>query len=969
MSQNDNVPPGLDEFIASVPTSGASVPSSGTPPGLDEFIQEEALQEKYGGVGQQAIAGLEALGRGVAGPLVPLAEKALGVDPADMRGRAAANEMTALGAEATGLIGGLLVGTGVGGLAAKAGTGATKVAGLGRVLEAETLATKAAQAGKAAEVLTAAGAPEAAMMAARAAELGAAAEGAAKGVSLSAKVGSSAVQQAAEMAVIQSGSELSKMVMEDPNTSAETALSNIGLAAALGAGGGTLITGGISPLWKATGGPKLEKFLTGFKDHLNGVGRLPMPENIAAAESLLGVELTAIQKAAISGDPKAAMLFKQLKNNNHPEILKSIDDLHEATNAKVTQSLGVHVDDVANYDANHQGKAVIDAFKREYDEKFTPIQKQYDLVKEASHPIQLADDVKLAEYAKLVESGQKYGAAGSPQAKLFDDYGNRLLSQNSIGQVDKLIHELNNEMKKAFRAGDMNNYGALKDIKTSLNAFQETEIANASMAGLAPRSFTMEGAEVNAARAMANEDYKRVASISQEMSQHLGLGEFRGQKALMAKLADKKSPEQVLKALSPKNNADLIPFLAEHFPATLKAVQENELKQLIRPAILAAKEGEAINLKVLTNAIEKLQAGNAEYLKFVMPEDLPGKIAAAKTLKEAIPHARGSAKVEGWQEKLFGQVPASALAMVSFLAGQNPMGGYVVGTLMKLLGGEVPDAVKLSLLRFLSSEAPVKAEGFKAMADFITNTAKGEAFIAKSVKNLMKPGAYVLTEAQMPTAKEIAKLDKLVAENEQDPSKFMNLQGASRVGDYLPDHQAALSESSVRAMQYLSSIKPRDTKNNPLDKTFQPNKSQLGRYNKALEIAQQPAIVLQKMKDGSLQLTDLQDLKAMYPSLYQTYATKIISAAAGKQADEEPIPYKTRVSMSLFLGQPMDATMTPQAIQAAQPVVQQSPMAQQQMPQGPPGKITNEGGKALQKGAQSYKTADQASEGRRANPK
>lgn len=967
MSDINDVPPGLDEFIASAPVTSA--PSGAPPPGLDEFVHEEMLQDKYGGAGQQAIAGLEALGRGVAGPLVPLAEKALGVDPADMRGRAAANEGTALASEGAGLVGTLLLGTGVGGLAAKAGGAATKVAGLGRVLEAESLATKAAQAAKAAEVLTAAGAPEAAMMTARAAELGAAAEGAAKGVSFGAKVGSSAVQQAAEMAVIQSGSELSKMVMEDPNTSAETALSNIGLAAALGAGGGTLVTGGISPLWKASGGPKLEQFLTGFKDHLNGVGRLPMPENIAAAEALLGLELSPIQKAAISGDPKAALLFKSLKDKEHPEIVKGIMELHEGANAKVAESLGVHVDDVANYDANHQGKSVIDAFKREYDEKFAPIQKQYDLVKESSHPIALSDEAKLGEYAKLVEAGQKYGAAGSPQAKLFDDYGNRLLGQNTIGQADKLMTELSNEMKKAYRAGDMNNYQALKEIKTSLNAFQETEIASASMSGLAPKSFTMEGAEVNAARAMADENYKKVAGISQEMSQHLGLGDFKGQKALMSKLADKKSPEQVLKALSPKNNADIIPFLAEHFPGTLKAVQENELKQLLRPAILAAKEGDTINLKVLNNAIEKLKSGNAEYLKFVMPEELPGKIAAAQTLKDALPMSRMSAKVEGWQEKLMGQVPASALAMVSFLAGHNPMGGFVLGTVGKLLGADVPDAVKLGLLRFLSSEAPVRAEGFKAMVDFISNTAKGETFIAKAVKNVMKPGVYVLTEAQMPTAKQIAKLDKMVAQNESNPSEFLALQGASRIGDYLPDHQAALSESSVRAMQYLSSIKPRDVKNNPLDKGQPPSKAQIGRYNKALEIAQQPAIVLQKMKDGSLQLTDLQDLKAMYPSLYQTFATKLISEAAGKTADEEPIPYKTRISMSLFLGQPMDSTMTPQAIQAAQPMSQQAPSAQQQMPQGPPGKITNEGGKALQKGAQSFKTAGQASEARRANPK
>ncbi len=94
-------------------------------PGID-FVpddQHAASVASHGTLGQQGIAALEGLAKGVAGPLATAAEvKGLGVDPEDIKLREEANPITHYGSEAAGL-----------GLGALAGTEATQAGLLGKL--------------------------------------------------------------------------------------------------------------------------------------------------------------------------------------------------------------------------------------------------------------------------------------------------------------------------------------------------------------------------------------------------------------------------------------------------------------------------------------------------------------------------------------------------------------------------------------------------------------------------------------------------------------------------------------------------------------------------------------------------------------------------------------------------------------------------------------------------------------------
>jgi hypothetical protein len=102
---------------------------------------------------------------------------------------------------------------------------------------------------------------------------------------------------------------------------------------------------------------------------------------------------------------------------------------------------------------------------------------------------------------------------------------------------------------------------------------------------------------------------------------------------------------------------------------------------------------------------------------------------------------------------------------------------------------EGKDAVRLGMMKFLSSNQPIKSEALKAAINFADHAYKGETILNKGVENIFKPGVQVITSAQFPSHEQIMKLDKLVAKNQQNPNNLMQSQSDSPLGHYAPEHQ------------------------------------------------------------------------------------------------------------------------------------------------------------------------------------
>jgi hypothetical protein len=256
------------------------------------------------------------------------------------------------------------------------------------------------------------------------------------------------------------------------------------------------------------------------------------------------------------------------------------------------------------------------------------------------------------------------------------------------------------------------------------------------------------------------------------------------------------------------------------------------------------------------------------------------------------------------------------------------------------------------------TKSPVSAEGFKAATDFSVAAAKGVKLLNQGTKAVFKAGSEVLPSALYPTKEDRDKLDERLQEYQKTPQTLMDARSKSQINKYLPAHDDALNSTIGLAVQYLNSLRPSKDKQSPLDSEPVMSSTQKATYNNALDLANQPLTILDKIKSGSVTPADIQVVSTIYPALMQSLKTKLTSEMINAVDNKEPIAYKTRMALSAFMGQPLDSTMQAMSIIAAQPVPPQPTPQQGGAPKG------SKSSPALQKLPNMYQTPGQAREQR-----
>jgi len=929
-------------YAAGPQQASAPAPSSGDGSSFDpQAYVQEGQNERFGQPGEQIKAGLEGVAQGVLGSAAPYLEnKVLKVPKANILAREKANPVIKGAGEVTGLVGSTLTGIpGLGTAMEGVGAAARGVTEAGQALNdvhAAQGALKLAQAAGDAEGIS------------KAADALQTAKEGAKSVGYFSRVGSSAVQQAAEMAVLQGSDEASKLILNDPETSAQSAIANIGLAAALGGSGGAFITGAVSPLWNATAGKVLEGSLGTFLDHVNNVGPKLADKWQGMAEKL-GVKVPQEIVGAQAGD-SAMQYYNDLKRLENPAIRNAEETFHKDVSQSVLDATGLPAEDFQNHDIAAEGREGMEIFKKEAKAIHEPVVEEFNKLTEPFKNTEVDRGAHIAPLdEKISQLALDKGWVGAkiPQNELVEHTLQSLPKIKTAQDLKTLITEVGNIGQKDPQALG---YAAGR-IKASLLEGMQNILGDAIQKGGDPALFDRYVA--------ARKNYAKVASLYDRMGQELSIGKFDGPETFLKRLEEKRSPEEFFKKLSPEGNAEILPILQENFPQTAEKVRQNEMKKIVAPAVRAAKGENAINVKTLNANITKKMAGQAAYAKWALPQQLIDRASAAEEIGGMIPKIKDSG-TPGGLLNLIKSVPTTAIGTIAYITGHNPIIGALAGHLGQLLSRNAPEAIKLSLLRTLASGEPVSGPGFKAMVDMIHNVIKGESLLNKATESVFKSGSQVLTDKLMPNKADREKLDKIVEKSQQDPNFMMNLT-KGETGHYLPQHQSYLTQNVNNQVQYLASLKPQRTPSGPLEKPYPLSSGAMDRYNRALDIANQPAVVLQHVKNGTLQSTDVQDLNALAPGVYNRMAQKLQVEMAKAKDSEYRIPYHTRMGVSLFLGSPIDPSMNPQSIMSAQP-----PPPPQPQPQGQPMK-GRQGKGAINKMPNSYKTPSQAAESDRSS--
>lgn len=230
------------------------------------------------------------------------------------------------------------------------------------------------------------------------------------------------------------------------------------------------------------------------------------------------------------------------------------------------------------------------------------------------------------------------------------------------------------------------------------------------------------------------------------------------------------------------------------------------------------------------------------------------------------------------------------------------------------------------------AETAVSSAAARGTVEYLGNAIKGQQALENSVSGLFGKGAEVIAKDMIPDQESRDKLEKSlnhmsVADN------AMNVGGS--LGHYLPQHAMAAAQTAAQASSYLNSLKPKQPANAPLDSTPPIDKMAQSKYNRALDIAQQPLMVIKHTKDGTLQKSDVDAIRAIYPSTHDAIIQKVSNGLIDHKSKDLRLPYAQRQSMNLLVGgNPLDSTMSPQAAQAIMMSSHVQQAGQQQKPGG-----------------------------------
>lgn len=718
------------------------------------------------------------------------------------------------------------------------------------------------------------------------------------------RIGSAAVQNAVETGLFQAGDEVSKNFSQDPNQTGQTALLNTGLGALFGAGlGGTI--GAVSPTWKAMAGEKMGGLLETFQKRLNGEP-ISLPSEVQGAVDSAGIPIPPEVRAGLSQNPKLQRSFNILqesKTDSGLALKDTLNDFHKNAADGIVSALGedpatvATKGEISHFDA---GSNIKESVAKQIEDNFAPIKEAYNGFKE-----------KFSQVPAQQEANQIAEKVGS---LINDERWN--LSESSPEL--KLANEVLKDIPNIKNLSDLAKYQSLIWSKAKINnqwnaAGKLVGILREAESNLMEKAASLEGTDVAAQMNATRKAYGQYSGLLDDLNSRLHVGKYKGPDSFVENLREMK-PEDVLRRMTNAKDAGLLDLMEKEFPEASGMAKNYHVKNLLAQAATKAPEGYSINSKTFLSKFNEL---SPELKKYILPQGAEQKINGIQSVLDYLPKNRSSG-TPGNADSLWSYMPGSVMAAVSMLTGHSPLMGAILGQVGKLAGRDAPDAIRLAMLKFLGNDKEINAPAMKAMIDFVHNTIQGQNLLSNGAKAVFESGRIVLPAKLIPDDKSREKLDDRLKEMQTDPQALFETGG--QLVHYLPDHGQALSQTAAQGVQYLNSIRPNPVKQHPLDEDQKPSAIQKDKFDRALDIAQQPLLIYQHIKDGTIIPEDVINLKSINPNMYKMMNEKLIHTMTEHIEKDNDIPYQTRLGLSLFLGQSMDSTMTPQAIQATQMV-------------------------------------------------
>lgn len=852
---------------------------------------QDVQEAKYGGMKQQAISALEGAGKGLLGPLASGLELAGGVKPEDIRGREEANPITHGAAEAGTFLGSALAGTGE----------AAALGEAGKAFQAATGLEKAAQGGRLA------------------------------------RAGAEAAKAAFEGILYQGGEELHKAFIQDPSQTSDSVITNLGMTSVLGGLFGGAVGAAFGKAATETATKEAGTFVSELDQPALEAGDLAA--NIKASDNIKpGLKEKVLDAINLGKEKKSASEIRAAAKAlgdapvlpgmtlESPLVQTQLDALIHSRYTVSGSRVAGKFDEAYQHAAGvldgaitagptgskaDLGNAVKDGLTQKIRNEYAPIQAVYDELSSNHSIIPIGEDTAATLTKELSEIPEFRVAPSSSSGQLVKQVLKDIDNVKTLSDLKILRDEIDVGAMASSKERRM--AGILRD--------KLGEIEENAVEGFA-KNFPVGDEAGSYVKSLIDQKkaitpvYKQFITKVGELSEQLGKGKIHGvQDAL--RFMNELEPEKLASRIFSKGDSEFNTFFSKHFPEEFQTVRNYQRAEMIDKA---TRGDQGFSPKAFFKAFNDLE-----------PE-IQQKLYTAAEIKKI--NAAETYTREGFPKNFNPSGTSHLLAMREAYA--SPKGAIIANA----RDYAIEKAIQM---------ASGSSEGKQAVA-LAQATIKGEHTATRAVKSVFN-AAKDMPSSVIPMAAARARLDRLVSKAAEDPTRMLAMNDNN---NSIPEYNAPLAASAARVVNFLSTIKPNTTPANPLDGKRKPSSYEKAAYDRALDIAEQPLVVLPALKDGRITPSDVQALKTMYPNLYGKLSSKINEQIIEATHKGKLIPYKTRIGLAIFLGEPMDSTMTSQGILNAQPQPSQSP------PQQPGGTAKSYQSKGLEKAPSQYQTPEQA---------
>lgn len=210
----------------------------------------------------------------------------------------------------------------------------------------------------------------------------------------------------------------------------------------------------------------------------------------------------------------------------------------------------------------------------------------------------------------------------------------------------------------------------------------------------------------------------------------------------------------------------------------------------------------------------------------------------------------------------------------------------------------------------------------KTLGAFATIPQRLQKFISKSTPVSVETssvgaiGRMLGNDAPKDRKEQLKKMNEKLSEFTQNPA--MSTEHLSQITKQLqPNLAQSVTAKNVAIAQYLQNTIPKPkVPPSPFNKyTWEPSAHELSQFERRVQAVNDPTSILDSLENGSLSKEEVETAQTIYPKLFEQMQSKIIEALTDH---DKPVPYSSRIKLSLLMGQPFDNSLNAQVIQAYQ---------------------------------------------------